>query len=82
MRYRIRIMNKTLKVGDVVYWRGCFGMAEPRKAMVTAIQVQNPPGSKHGNKVFHYPWSKITGRNVLVDLGNNSWAWAHQIKPL
>ncbi len=73
---------ETLNKYDRVLWRHKWGMAEQRSATVTAIEVQDPPGSKVGFEVESIPWTHVKGRDVIVTLDNGSWAWANQIKPL
>ena len=67
-----------LKVGDTVLWRGGFGMDPLKKAVVEGIEITN--GGKYGDPVDEVDWSKVTGRNVTVDLDNGHWAYASQIK--
>jgi hypothetical protein len=68
-----------LKIGDKVLWRGGFGMDAPVEAIVEGIEITN--GGKYGNPVDEVDWSKVTGRNVTVDLSNGKWAYASQISP-
>lgn len=71
-------MSKMLKIGDEVMWRGDFGMASPKRVKVIGIEITN--GGKYGDPVDEVPWSKVTGRNVTVDLDNDKWAYAEQIR--
>ena len=66
-----------LKIGDTVNWRGCFGSALPLSAKVIGIT----DGGKYGDDVTEIDWSKVTKRNVVVDLDNGHWAYAEQISP-
>jgi hypothetical protein len=67
-----------LKVGDTVLWRGGFGSDAPKKAVVEGIEITN--GGKYGDAVDEVEWSKVRDRNVTVDLDNDHWAYAYQIK--
>jgi hypothetical protein len=67
-----------LKVGDTVLWRGGFGTEPFRKAVVEGIEITN--GGKYGDPVDEVEWSKVRDRNVTVDLDNDHWAYAYQIK--
>ena len=69
-----------LKVGDTVLWRGGFGSDAPKKAVVEGIEITN--GGKYGDAVDEVDWSKVRDRNVTVDLNNDHWAYAYQIKKL
>lgn len=69
-----------LKIGDEVYWRGGFGRDAKKKARVESIEVTN--GGKYGDDVNEVDWSKVRGRNVVVDLDNGHWAYAEQISKI
>lgn len=66
-----------LKVGDTVKWRGDFGSASPKDATVESIEITN--GGKYGRVVDEVEWSKVYGRNVVVNLTNDTWAYGDQI---
>lgn len=68
-----------LRIGQTVIWRGAWGTAEPKEAVVTYIQKNEFNGSKGGNSVVSIPWNEVTERNVLVVLDNGFWAWGSQI---
>lgn len=70
----------TLKVGDKVHHRGAFGTAPSKIVTVEGIEVTN--GGKDGNPVDEIEWSKVTGRNVVVDLSSGEWAYANQISQI
>ena len=71
-------MNNTLEIGDQVFWRGGFGADKVRMATVIGIEVTNV--EKYGDDVEEVLWEEVHGRNVVVDLDNNHWAYAEQIK--
>lgn len=66
-----------LKIGDKVWWRGDFGSAPIKEAVVEGIEITN--GGKYGDSVDEVPWSEVYDRNVTVDLDNDHWAYAEQI---
>ena len=66
-----------LKIGDKVNWRGDFGTAEPREAIVEGIDLTR--GGKYGDPVNEIEWSQVYDRNVVVTLDNGHWAYASQI---
>lgn len=75
-------MSDTLRIGDDVLWRGSFGMEEPKKVMVTGIQLNYSNGSKEGIPVEEIDWWHIQERNQILDLDNGHWCWAFQIEPV
>jgi len=68
----------TLKIGDQVKWRGAFGTQAPKTATIEGIEITG--GGKEGEQVDEVDWSEVYGRNVVVDLDNEHWAYASQIK--
>lgn len=68
---------KKIKTGDVINWRGAWGSAISKKAVITAIELCDAPGSKYGS-----PVNEITetdkDRGVFT-LDNGHWAYGHQI---
>ena len=74
-------MNKDiLKIGDTVLWRGGFGSESARLAVVEGIEITK--GDKYGDPVDEVPWSEVYGRYVTVDLDNDHWAYAEQIRAI
>ncbi len=66
-----------LKIGDIVNWKGCFGMDAPKSAKVENITITG--GGKYGDDVDEVSWKEVYGRNVVVSLDNGHWAYAEQI---
>ena len=66
-----------LKIGDVVSWKGGFGLDAPKNAVVESIEITN--GYKYGEEVDEVPWKEVYGRNVVVNLNNDHWAYGSQI---
>ena len=67
-----------LKIGDKVWWKGGFGGDTVKIATVESIEITR--GSKYGDLVEEVEWSEVYDRNVTVDLDNDHWAYAEQIK--
>jgi hypothetical protein len=70
-------VSPKLKVGDTVSWKGDFGTAPAVDAKVVGIEYTK--GGKYGDRVDEIEWKKVYGRNVVVDLDNDTWAYASQI---
>jgi hypothetical protein len=70
-----------LRVGDSVLWRGGWGNDPEKSVRVKAIQVNESNGSKYGEDTQSVGWADVVERKVLVDLDNEHWAWADQIRP-
>ena len=68
-----------LKVGDKVMWRGDFGTASPKEAVVESIELCKA-GEKYGNSVDEVSWNKKD--RIVVDLNNGHWARGSQISPI
>ena len=66
-----------LKIGDTVRYKQEFGMGPTIKAKVEGIEITN--GGKYGRQVEEVAWSKVNGRNVVVDLDCGSWGYGNQI---
>jgi len=75
-------MPKQVKVGDYVMWRGDFGMAAPRRAKVTGLEVTERSREKYGEEVESVDWSLVRQNRVLFTLDNESWAYSEQISPV
>jgi len=66
-----------LKTGDTVKWRGDFGSAPSKDAVVESIEITN--GGKYGKIVNEVEWREVYDRNVVVNLTNDTWAYGDQI---
>ena len=72
-----------LSIGDVVMWSGTWGRDPARPATVRQISVCENPGDHSDVEEFDsLDWSAIKGREVVIDLTSNHWAWGFQIQPL
>ena len=71
----------SIKIGDDVKWRGCFGMDAARTATVTGMEITDLPRQKYGKKVNAVPVSLVRANRVVFNLSNGHWAYADQIEP-
>lgn len=71
-------MNKPLKVGDTVRWRGLWGKAQEEPAEVTGIEIRCI--GKYGTEVAEAPWDDVKKHGVL-SLANGHWAYGYQVVP-
>jgi len=74
-------MPKTVKIGDYVMWRGCFGMEAPKKVKVVGLDVTEYPREKYGEEVESASWNLVRQNRVVFTLDNESWAYSEQISP-
>jgi len=72
-------MSKTVKIGDYVMWRGCFGADKPRRVRVTGLDVTDHPREKYGEEVDSVSWDLVRQNRVVFSLSNDSWAYSDQI---
>ena len=74
-----------IKVGDKVNWRGCFGTAEAKQAVVDGIEINCV--NKEGDVVDEVPWSEVTDRSVIINLiaegsKTSNWAYGDQVSQI
>jgi len=80
------LVGDKLKVGDIVMWRGSWGMDEPQKAKVTGIGK----GKDWDETYQELPWSKLEDDTYTVDIEvkdffnktKKHWACGYQLSPL
>ena len=71
--------NENLKIGDLVMWRGCFGMDDPLPALVTGLTVTDYPREKYGHSVEEVSWTTVWDNCCVVFFDNGHWAYGEQI---
>src|SRR5262249_11822269 len=76
----IQMTPTVLKIGDVVSWRGAWGMQDAVKAIVIGIEV-NCDG-KYGDETTSVAWNAVRTRRVIVSLNNGHWAYGEQLDPV
>ena len=67
-----------LKVGDIVSWRGTWGVESPKEAKVIGIQKTKYFREKYGDEVAEVNWND----HFVVTLDNMHWAYNFQLQPL
>ena len=72
-------MDRPLKIGDTVRWKGCWGEAQEKLAVVTGMETRCI--GKYGQQVPEAPWRDIKAHGV-VNLDNGHWAYGYQIDPV
>jgi len=75
-------MEKYLKVGDKVMWRGGFGEDPPKEAIIEEMEVTLYPRQKYGRRQNIVPYSEVEKNRVLFTLKNGHWAYSEQITPI
>ena len=76
-------MNDAIKIGDKVVWRGSYGDADPKTAVVDGITITERPYDKHdGKEVYSVKYSTLKEGRAVIDLDNGHWAYANQIAPV
>jgi hypothetical protein len=68
---------KKLRVGDTVVWKGDFGGAASKLAVIESIEDM-----AKDIELEEIEWSKVNNRNIEVTMSNNHWAYGTQIKPI
>lgn len=72
-------MNRILKIGDTVRWRGQWGEAREKPAVVTSIEIRCI--GKYGTGVAEAPWDDVKKQGV-VSFANGHWAYGYQVDPI
>lgn len=72
----------TIKVGDKVNWKGCFGMFASAVVKVVGMEVTEHPRDKYGEKVEEADVSLVHQNRVVFTLDNEKWAYSDQITPI
>ena len=71
---------KTVKIGDVVNWKGCFGLDAPRSAKVVSMELTQFPREKYGNTIYTATADQVASNRVLFTLDNGHWCYSEQIE--
>jgi hypothetical protein len=70
----------TLAVGDTVRWTGGFRDFDSADCSeVKVLTIEHTEGGKYGDQVDSVPWAEVKGREYVVSLSNDHWAYAEQI---
>jgi hypothetical protein len=71
---------RTVKIGDTVNWKGCFGMNAPLSVKVVAMELTEFPRSKYGVEVDEVTADMVAKNRVIFTLDNSHWAYADQVE--
>lgn len=75
-------MRTTIKVGDIISWRGSFGNDAPKEVAIEEIVKTNKPREKDGVAVASVDF--IDGEwefPFVCTVANNKWAYSEQVRP-
>ena len=75
-------MKGSVKIGDIVRWKDCWGAFPEQHATVVGLTVTQLPRDKYGVEVTEVPWFLVAENRVVFNLDTNKWAYGEQIKPL
>lgn len=70
-------MEKFIRIGDEISWRGSWGTQPPKLARVVHIEKTRAPGEKHGNSVNEI--SVAEKYCAVFSLDNGHWAFGDAI---
>lgn len=68
---------ETIKIGDTVTYRGCWGNDVPKQTKVEGIELCRSIGGKYGK-----PVKEIDVKNIergVFDLSDGHWCYGYQI---
>lgn len=71
--------SEFLHVGDPCWWKGSFGLDEPKLAEVRSIEVNIDPVMRNGYEKSKLPWKNAFSKRVAVTLHNGHWAYGSQL---
>lgn len=86
--------SEFLHVGDPVWWRGSWGVDEPKLAEIEGIETNASTITNNGIPVEKLPWREVRKRDsmkcctgeelapAIVNLTNGHWAMGYQLWPL
>lgn len=71
--------TRSINVGDVIQYRGGFGLDAPSQAKVTSLEVTQFPREKYGEKVAQVSYGIVEQNRCLFSLDNNHWCYSDQV---
>ena len=74
-------MEKMLKIGDEVMWRGAWGREPAMKAKVIEIEATDYH-SKDGYPVDEISWREVRADRAVIVLDNGHWCYGKQVYPM
>jgi len=72
-------MKNTLKVGNKIQYRGCFGSGAVEVVTVESIEVTEGPREKYGHNVEECDISVIRENRANLSLSNGHWCYSDQV---
>jgi hypothetical protein len=72
-------MNNTIKIGDTINYRGCFGSDRPKQAIVEHMEVTAQRRSKYGESVKEVSVDMVKENRVLFSLSDGHWCYSDQV---
>jgi hypothetical protein len=75
----IEIMNNTIKIGDTITYRGCFGSDLPKQAIVEHMEVTPQRRSKYGESVREVGVDMVKDNRVLFSMSDGHWCYSDQV---
>ena len=73
------MLSNTIKVGDVITYRGSWGTEAPKQAKVVGIEITEGPRQKYGIEVVEAPVSIVRENRVLFSLNDSHWCYGSQV---
>lgn len=73
-------MDKIIKIGSKVKYRGDFGVAPATEVIITGIERSEYKRDKYGEPVQEVPFSER--EYCVFDLDNGHWCYGEQIDKL
>jgi hypothetical protein len=71
--------NNTIKIGDSITYRGCFGSDRPKQAVVEHMEVTAQRRSKYGESVREVGVDMVKENRVLFSLSDGHWCYSDQV---
>ena len=70
---------KTIKIGDSISYRGCWGSDPPKTVKVEGLTVTDMPRSKYGEDVQEVTIEQVKANMVLFSLDDGHWCYSEQV---
>ncbi len=72
-------MNNVIKVGNIIWYRPCFGMDAPKQARVEGLTLTQDRRSKYGVQYDCVSHAYVMDNKVLFHLDDGHWCYSDQI---
>ena len=77
--YDMGMIKNTIKVGDTIMYRGCFGSDAPKQVVVDGLTLTDETRSKYGLDVREVFIKDVKANRVLFSLNDGHWCYAEQV---